>query len=75
MTTKTLDPVAIVKLERIDAVRQRDEAQQQANEAQVMSQRAQQLGQEAAQKILIANGALQQCDALLKLLEPKEVPA
>lgn len=64
---------AKIEAERLDAIRQRDEAQQQANEAQAMSVRAQQLGQEAAQKILVANGAIQQNDAYLKMLDAASV--
>lgn len=58
-----------VTAERLDAIRQRDEAQQQANEAQALLQRAQQMGQEAGQRLLVANGMVQQNDAYLKLLD------
>lgn len=68
----TTDPVIsreMIVNERLDAIRQRDEAQQKATEAQTMMQRAQQLQQEAAQAALVANGAIQQNDAFLKMLD------
>lgn len=60
---------AAIEAEKADAIRQRDAAQQAANEAAALAQRAQQMGQEAAQKMLVASGAVQQCDAFLRVLE------
>lgn len=70
---KTLDRAAI-EAEKADAIRQRDAAQQAANEAAALAQRAQQMGQEAAQKMLVASGAVQQCDAFLRVLETADAP-
>jgi hypothetical protein len=66
-----IDPIAVAKAELADAKAQRDLAQQNFNAAQAQIQQGQQKAAEAQQMVLIASGAVQQCEAFLKKLEPE----
>ena len=68
------DPIAIAKAELSDAIAQRDLAQQNLNAAQAAMQQAQANANAAQAMISTAGGAVQQCEAFLKLLEPKPEP-
>lgn len=71
-----IDPIAIAKAELLDAKAQRGKAQQDLNTAQQQMNQAQANANAAQAMILTSGGAVQQCEAFLRLLQPtSELPA